>query len=174
MRKTEIFTAVIFSAIISVLFVSAVFLADIISYGSFVLSLAYIIIVAALYGFCLISRNKILWLIKWGASLPMSYVVLRYFQVYHYTIRALNWAFPDYGRQTAGGAFSMVGLFYLLAFFCAVSGIAAMFVRPKSFDKFGKMQLIIALTAAGAAIAAVLILERQFPPYEYIEAYINS
>jgi hypothetical protein len=174
MSKTEILKAVMYSAIISVLFVSAVFLADIISYGSTVLSIAYIILTAAMYGFCLISRNRIIWLIKWGASLPLSYIVFKYFQTYHYSIRALNRAFPGYGRQTAGGAFAKVGRFYILAFFCAVTGIAAMFIKPKSFDKFGKVQLIIALAAAGATIAAVLMLERQFPPYEYIEAYINS
>lgn len=174
MDRSEAAKTVLFAAMISVLFVCAVFLSDIISYVSTVLSIMYIILSAAIYGFCLISRNRIIWLVKWGLSLPLSYIVFNYFQTYHYSIRALNRVFPDYGRQTAGGAFAMVGLFFMLCILCAVSGIAAMFIKPKNTAVFSKVQLITAVCAGGITVAAVLLLEQQFPPYEYIEAYINS
>ena len=138
------------------------------------LCLVYLALTAALYGFCLISADKKIWLLKWGLSLPFSYIVLQYFQAYHYSIRALNMAFPHYGRETAGGLFTGAGMFYTLCFFCAVSGIAAMFIKPGNPSAFAKVQLITAVCAGGITVAAVLLLERQFPPYEYIEAYINS
>lgn len=176
----DVIFAVIYASVLAILFVSAANLACIILQKSFVMSGAYIVLAAAMYGFCLISKNKILWLIKWGLSVALSELVFKYFSATHYMTRALGWLSLNSGSYRADGVlvdlsgFISGSIMLHITIFCAFTGFMAMFIEPKNFAKFGKVQFIIAAAYIVITIAVVLMLERQFPPYEYIEAYINS
>jgi len=126
------------------------------------------IFVTALYSIALVSKNKKIWLLKWGASIPFSYFVLQYFWNTHYSIRALNWVFPDYGRDTAGGRFAGSALFMIFSVMCLICGIITFFIKIKNYDKFRKIQFIVTLSSAVLIVCTVLILEKQFPSYGYI------
>ena len=53
---------------------------------NFTVSLVYMVFVAALYGFALVSRNKRAWLLKWGVSIPFSFLILQYFRMAIYQL----------------------------------------------------------------------------------------
>ena len=167
------FISAIVSAVeISVFYVSTIFIADIVSdkYG-FAAAVVYMVFAAVLYGIALISRNKKEWLLKFGASIPFSLLCLLYFRLTDYSIRALNWVFPDYGLPSAGGQFASSFLFVIFSVMCLICLMISLFIRIKDYEKFSKIQLVITSVFAVLIICAVLILERQFPSYEYIAVH---
>ena len=87
-----------------------------------------------------------------------------------YALRALNWVIPDYGRQSAGGR--LAGSFELLtlAALCLVGLIVSIFVRPKNYERFRKIQFAVCMVLTVIIIAAVFILEGQFPSLDYIRS----
>jgi len=172
LNTKEIISNLFFALTLAILYVSTIFVAPVISYGNEVLSLIYIEFIAILYGISLISRNKKIWLIRWGLSIPFSYLVIQYFWNVNYAIRALNWAFPYYGEASAGGNFASSCWMLLLSISCLFSGIIGLFIKIDNFAKFEKIQIIIILIVIGLIVAAVLLLEHQFPPYDYIISHL--
>lgn len=153
---------------LSIIFVSAVFLSQIISYKNNFLALAYIVFTSLIYGFAMISKYKKEVLLKWGLSIPLSYITIQYFWIAHYSVRALNWIFPDYGTQSGGGAFAGFILILLLSVLCLVCGVLSCSVKVKEYIYFQKIQIVVILVIVLFTVAAVLLLERQFPSYHYV------
>ncbi|MBQ8966226.1 hypothetical protein [Ruminococcus sp.] len=170
MKKSEVFTGLIAAAEISVIFVSAMFIADILSWsGGFFAALVYILLAAALYVLALISSSKKLWLLKWGVSVPLSFLVLQYFRYTDYMVRSLNWVFPNYGRQSAGGNFAGMLLLAVLSFMCLAGGLTALSMSRE--DKGSDIRRLIVTSVFTAMIVyGVLVCEAQFPSYESIFA----
>lgn len=81
------------AVLLAVYYVSAVFLAEIISYKSTVLSLLFILCTAGMYGLALVSGSNGAALCKWLLSLPLRILCFEYFWRTNYAVRALNLAF---------------------------------------------------------------------------------
>ena len=72
MNTKEIMKTIFLALTLSVFYVSAIFIAPVISYSSTGMSFVYVVFVAVLYGVSSTSRNKKIWLMKWGLSIPFS------------------------------------------------------------------------------------------------------
>ena len=153
-------------------FVSAVFMTELISCKSSVLALLCTILTAGIWTVLLLSESRGEVLLKWLLSVPLCYPVLLYFWHTHFAVRALNWALPGYGSQSAGGAFAGSLLVVLLAAFCAI-GLLAALARPQApSPKREAVRLGIGAGCTVITVAAVLLLTSQFPPYEAIIARV--
>ena len=152
----------------SVLFESAIFISELISYKTDNAAFVCIVFTAVIYGISSVSRNKKTWLIKWLISIPFSYVILQYFWSSDYAVRALNYVIPDHGKPSAGGNFAGFLLFAFQTAACLISGIAALFIKPKNYETFEKIQIGISSVSAVITAAFVVISEQRFPSYEYI------
>ena len=149
----------------SVITVSAIFLAEIIGIANELFRLPYLLVVAVIYAAMLLSESKKQLLLKWVLSLPFSFFCFEYFWQTHYSIRALNWIIEGYGTQSAGGNFSGFIVLILLLVLCFAGMI---FAYSKSSEKikryikdWKKAKRIIALIGALILIGlylAVLIL----------------
>lgn len=166
--KKNLMTNVILSLELSILFISAIFLSELISYKNDILALAYIVFISLFYGVAMISEDKKSLLLKWGLSIPFSYITIQYFWITHYSVRALNWIFPAYGKQSAGGAFVGLILILLLSVLCLVCGVLSCFVKVKDYKSFEKIQIIVISIMVLFIAAAVFILEQQFPSDLYM------
>lgn len=171
MNIKGVVSAVVSAVEISVFYVSTIFIGDIISnkFG-FAAAVVYMVFAAVLYGFSLISGNKKEWLLKFGVSVPFSILCFLYFWLTNYSVRALNWVFPDYGLPSAGGQFAGAFLFVIFSVMCLICLIISLFIRIKNYDRFRKIGLAATSVFAVLIVCAVLILERQFPAYEHIAA----
>lgn len=157
-----------YGIILALFFVPAVFLSDIISWKTNWLVLAYVAFMAALYGFALISKSKLQAFFKWLVSLPFDYLAFEYFWSTKYALRSLNWVFPGYGRQSAGGAFASMGNTALFGILCISAFVIALFIKPRNFSRFKKIQLCLCTAAAVVIVTVTLLLEMHFPPYSTI------
>ncbi|MGM9978256.1 MAG: hypothetical protein ACI33J_05615 [Clostridium sp.] len=162
------------STLISVFFVSTIFLSDIISIINLMIAIIYSAIGAFMYFSMLISDKRKIILIKWIFSLPISFFYLQYFWKTHYAIRALNWIIPSYGRQSAGGSFSGFVLIIIFSVLCLVGIIASGFIKPKDYSKYEKIQLIVGTVVGITIFFAVIFLEKQFPSYYNVMINIIS
>ncbi len=173
MSGKKIAKDVLLAAEIAVFYVSSVFLSKIIT-DAFGLAAAfiYILFISALYGLALISDDKIEWLVKWGLSIPISRLVLQYFISADYSVRALNWLFPNYGRETAGGNFTGFFLIVMLSVNCLIAAFIALVTDREKHQTAKRSQLIVTSFFAAVIIAVVLILESMFPSYEHISAHM--
>ena len=154
----------------SIFLVSAMFLSQIISVRSTGLSLLYIVVTAVMYLFAMIAKDKRSVLIKWLISIPCAIGIWWLFIKSEYALRALNWVIPDYGRQSAGGR--LAGAFELLtlSLLCLIGLIVSIFVRPKDYERFRKIQLAVCMALMVIVIAVVFILNGQFPSLDYIRS----
>ena len=130
---------------------------------NFTISLVYMVFVAALYGFALVSRNKRALLLKWGVSIPFSFLILQYFRITDYSIRALNWVYPGYGRPSGGGQFANAFMTILFTAMCLISGLISLFICSRTSERFKRIQFIAVLLFSVLTVGAVLMLEMQFP-----------
>lgn len=153
------------STLISVFYVSTIFLSDMISIMSLMFAILYSAIIAFMYLIMLVSDKRKKILIKWIFSLPISFLCFQYFWKTHYAIRALNWIIPDYGRQSAGGSFAGSVLIIIFSVFCLIAIIASVFIRPKDYSKFEKIQLIAGTVIGIIIFCVVILLEKRFPSY---------
>ncbi|MBR3630682.1 MAG: hypothetical protein IKN55_09495 [Oscillospiraceae bacterium] len=167
MKLLKIFLA---SAVMAVQYVSAIFLTEAISYKSNVLMLLYTVLTAGVWTLVLLSEDTRTVLAKWLFSVPLCYPVLLCYWNTHYAVRALNWAFPGYGRQSAGGGFAGAMLLLLLTALCTVGLIAALARHPKPDQKAEAIRLCIGGGCTLAVIAGAVLLATQFPPYPDITA----
>lgn len=160
---------VILSAfLIAIQFSAAVYLGEIISYAGLVPALLYLVLTAAVYMLLLLSEKKVEALAKWFLSMPLCNLVMLYFWNTNYAVRALNWVYPGYGMQSAGGKFTASGLLLVQAALCGIGVIAAVSRPQKPDQKATAIRLCIGGGCTLAVIAAALLLETQFPPYEQV------
>ncbi len=174
-EKVENIIKIIWSgAVLAVVFVSSVFLGNVIFYKWDGLAWGYILLAAGLYGLMFWNVRGLNAFFTWLVSLPLSYFVLQYFWKTHYEIRALNWAIPYYGENSAGGNF--VGSIRLLVFaaLCLVGIGVGMSCKSRDEERTEKKRLVFGTVAAGVVIVLVLWLESKFPAYEAIEVWMNS
>ena len=165
MKPIEVILSALFLAI---QFSAAVYLGEIISYAGLVPALLYLVLTAAVYMLLLLSEKRDEALAKWFLSMPLCNAVMLYFWETKYAVRALNWAYPGYGMQSAGGKFTASGLLLVQAALCG-SGVIAAVSRPQKPDqKATAIRLCIGGGCTLAVIAVVLLLEMQFPSYEQI------
>ena len=178
-NSNTIIIDIVLSISISILFVSSVFITDLISIKLSPFDYVYIILVAVLYGLGMVSRNIRHWGLKWFFSIPISYLILQYFWQTEFSIRALNWVLPGYGKRSAGGNFAGMYLLCIQLIVCAISGIAGIsagkvLVNRDMYDKFEKKQVITGVVIAMIIVTIVLMLENRFPSAEYVKALIYS
>ena len=143
----------------SVFSVSAMFLAQIISIRSTGFSLLYIVVTAVMYLFAMIAKDKRSVLMKWLISIPCAIGIWWLFIKSEYALRALNWVIPDYGRQLL-----------TLSLLCLIGLIVSIFVRPKDYERFRKIQFVACMALMAIVIAVVFILNGQFPSVDYIRS----
>jgi len=166
--KKENLRDIILSLAVSVLFVSTIFLSGLILIKSDRIAYVYIIFMALLYGMGMISRNAKSWLLKWGLSIPFSYMVLQYFWQTDFMTRAINWVLPGYGKNSAGGNFAGFLMLCFQAVLCFIGGIAGLQVGKKlvdhnKYESFEKKQVIIGIVIALLIAVIDMMLERRFP-----------
>ena len=166
---------VVLSVSISVLFVSTIFLANLISIKLSPMEYVCIVFAAFLYGLGMVSRDIKHWILKWFFSIPISYLVLQYFWRTEFSIRALNWVLPEYGKRSAGGNLTGLYLLCIQLIVCAIGGIAGirvgkMLVDRDMYDKFEKRQVITSVVIALIIAIIVVMLESRFPSAEYVKA----
>lgn len=166
--KKNLLKNIILSFEISIIFVSAIFLSEIISYKNDILVLVYIVFTSLIYGFAMKSKYKKEVLLRLGLSIPFSYITIQYFWLTHYSVRALNWAFPSYGKETSGGAFTGFVLLLMLLVLCLIAGILSCYIKVENNNRFEKIQIVVISVIVLFTAAAVLILEQQFPSYQYV------
>lgn len=156
----------------AVQYVSAIFMTELLSCKSSLLAVLCTLLTAAVWTVLLLSESKRDVLLKWLLSVPLCYPVLLYFWHTHFAVRALNWALPGYGSQSAGGAFAGSLLVVLLAAFCAIGLLAALARPQEPSPKREAIRLGIGAGCTVITVAAVLLLGIQFPPYEAIIARV--
>ncbi len=155
---------IVYALEIAIIYTANLFLVPVIDnkYGLTV-SFIYMAFAAVLFGFALVSRNKGSWLLKWGVSIPLSFLILQYFRITDYPVRALNWVFPGYGRPSGGGQFADLFLGILFTAMCLICGLVSLFISRKLPDRFRKIQFAVMLLFSVLTVCAVLMLEMQFP-----------
>ena len=148
---------------LATIYISSIYLIAAISYMSESGAVLYALFIAIVYFLTLISPNKKYWLLKYLSSIPLSLAVLLYFWKTDYSVRALNWAYPDYGRFSAGS--NLKGLMQVILFsaICLVAIILSLFIKPKKANSFGKFQNIACIATSAIIVITVLLLETQFP-----------
>jgi len=163
------------SVCLAVTYISALFLGEVVSYkcGS-PETFMYIGMMAIIYLLMLISKDRKNVVIKWILSIPFAIPVWYWFVKSEYSLRALNWAIPGYGRQSGGGAFAVVFLWAAFTGMCIVALFVCVAGKLKFSEKILKMQPFISLAVTLFVIAAVFILERKFPSAEEVKAWIYS
>jgi len=132
------------------------------------------VVTGLVYLFAMIGKDKKNILIKWLISIPVSLLIWWSFIRCEYSIRALNWIIPGYGRRSAGGNFAGAFNLVILSSLCLCGIVISLFVRPKKYERFRRIQLPVCMILMVMIIAAIFILESQFPSAEYISAHINS
>ena len=152
------------SSCLAVMYISDIFLIEVSSY-KFELPATFILIglMAILYFMSLISKERKYTITKWLLSIPLAIPVWYCFVKSNYSLRALNWAIPEYGGQSGGGAFAVVYLWALFSGLCIIALLASIAVKPKLPEKVWSKQLYVSITVTLLIISAVIILGRQFP-----------
>ena len=170
MKFKTIYT-IICSATMSVITVSAIFLAEIIGIANELFRLPYLLVVAVIYAAMLLSESKKQLLLKWVLSLPFSFFCFEYFWQTHYSIRALNWIIEGYGTQSAGGNFSGFIVLILLLVLCFAGMIFAYSKSSEKIKRYIKVQSLTGIWIFMLMIIVVAYLETQFPAYHDVLSY---
>lgn len=167
-KATTILKNSLLSLSAALIFVSTIFLSNMVAVKNTALSLIIIFVAAVVYGLTLKSSTtkSVLW--KWVVSLPLAYLILQYFWATHYAVRSLNWLLPRYGQSNAGGRTAGAVLLLVFTVLCIIAVGIAQYAVPKWSKRFAHIQWITALVMAVAVIVIVLVLEQQFPSYQYV------
>lgn len=154
------------SATMSTVFVSAIFLSEIISITSDLFVLLYLFLVSLIYATMLLSESKKVALLKWIVSLPLSCLWFCYFWKKNYSIRALNWIISGYGKQSAGANFvGYLSLCFLL-FLCLCGMVFAFSKTSEKIKPYTKAQAIAGAIVWILVVVVVVYLETLFPLYK--------
>ena len=163
MKFTEWLWNIISAFWMAIIFVSPIFVEDIIVDKSIVLELVYLVLSAVMFGFLLISRTKKIWGLKLFLFVPLSCLVIQYFWKTNYAIRGLNWVHPDYGRQSAGGAFVWFFFFRIQVLLYLIAAVVALMAKPKIDKTFERIHVIISTLFTLILVVIILLMERNFP-----------
>ena len=169
--RLKIANAMICSATMSTVFVSAIFLSEIISITSDLFVLLYLFLVSLIYATMLLSESKKVALLKWIVSLPLSCLWFCYFWKKNYSIRALNWIIEGYGTQSAGGNFSGFIVLILLLVLCFAGMIFAYSKSSEKIKRYIKVQSLTGIWIFMLMIIVVAYLETRFPAYHDVLSY---
>ena len=151
------------SCSLSILYVSSIFLSDAISYRSDLLAVLYMIITAVIFGCIMVSPGKLIAAIKWLISLPIAYIVFQFFWRTDFAVRALNQAFPDYGKQSAGGNFAgFIRLCFMTALFLT-AGLIGLFFDQKKHEISERKICVVGFTYTAIIVLVVILLESSLP-----------
>ncbi len=162
-KLSKILSTAMLSACMAVTYMSALFLGAAVSYR-FALPVTFVFfgLMAVIYLLTAISRDRKTALIKWLISIPLAIPVWYWFVIREYASRALNWAFPDYGSQSGGGATAVVFLWAVFTGLCSVAILVSIAVKPKLPGKVWKIQPFFSLVLTVLTAATVIILDMQF------------
>ena len=171
MKTGKVIIDIVAAISMAVLFVSAIFLVEIISasvesiYPEFV----FVGLVAIVYGFELVSNDTKRSLLRFGMSIPFSYLVLQFFWRTDYLIRSLNWVIPEYGRHQSGGA-AFVGAFrfFIQIAACFVMGCIGLGLNKRDYVVPEKVQVVVSICVTMALILIVVTLEKRFPSIQEV------
>ena len=162
----------------ALLYISSLFLVDMIFFRSAVWAIIFSVVTAMVYCFYMISNNKLFCLLKWGLSIPFSYVAIKWFWSVNFSVRALYWLDPEYGNLSGGSAFAAGSMLIALSFLFLIAGIIGavigqeMIVKLRRTDTgFELIQVITAVVISIVIIIIVISLEGVFPPYETVVRY---
>lgn len=164
-QKTSISYTLLCAALAAVFFVPTLFLEDILAWKSDLLPILYQIIMACLYGFILTSPSKKIFFLKWAGSLFFSWPCFEFFWQTDFSVRSLNWVFPNYGFQTAGGAFAGTFNMGVFTFFSLIGWVIALSCSSADNNKLEKIQMRLGGVLGAVIVLVVLELEQGFPPY---------
>lgn len=157
------------------IFVSSLFLGDVISFKSGDwMPFIYMGLMGVFYFFVLISAKRKMAIFKWLLSIPLSIPIWYWFLKCEFAIRALNWAIPGYGSWSLVSGVTVEILLMFLLGACGIALLVSIIAVPKLPEKIWRLQPVISIVITVAVIAAVLILERQFPSAEEVMRYIYS
>jgi hypothetical protein len=172
--KLKIINTIICSATMASVMVSAIFLSEIISISNYLFVFPYLVLVAVIYAIMLLSESKKNILLKWLLSLPLSYLCINYFWKTNYSIRALNWIIPDYGKSSVGGDFSNFLLLIFLLFLCLLGIISAFCISSAKIKSYIKKQSLVGILIQIIIVIIVIYLETLFPSYNDVMTTIYS
>lgn len=163
--KLKSVNTIMCSATMAVVIVSSIFISEIISIAGNLLLLPYLLLIAVLYAVMLLSESNKRVLLKLVVSLPLSYLCFNYFWKTHYSVRALNWMIPGYGKQSAGGNFAGFAALIFLLFLCLGGIIFAFFKSSEKIKPYTEKQSIAGIIISALVVVIVLYLETLFPSY---------
>jgi hypothetical protein len=172
--KLKIVNTIICSATMASVIVSAIFLSEIISISNYLSVFPYLVLVAIIYAIMLLSESKKNILLKWLISLPFSYLCISYFWRTNYSIRALNWMIPGYGKQSAGGNFANFVTIIFLLFLCLGGILFASCMSSVKMKPYIKKQSLVGILIQIVIVIVVIYLETLFPSYNDVMANIYS
>lgn len=166
-------STVVLSACLAVTYISSLFLTEVVSYKSeWPATFVFIVLMAVLYFFMLVSKDRKSTLIKWLISIPFAIPIWFWFVKSDYSLRALNWAVPEYGLQSGGGAFAVVFLWAVFSGMCCITLLISIAVKPRLPEKAWRIQLYVAIALTLLMITSVIFLENQFPSAEEVLAKV--
>lgn len=128
----------------AILFYPSWVIADMLSWKTNYLSFIFILAAAVFYGLAMLSRTWSHTLIKFGISVIAAIPVYQYFYMTNYTLRALNWVLPGYGKPSAGGGFASVILLMFLLIACFITTVLGIVFQQEIIDD-SKFQRLIRL-----------------------------
>ncbi len=162
----------------ALLYISSLFLVDMIFFRSSVWAIMFSAVTAMVYGFYMVSKNKLFCLLKWGLSIPFSYIVIKWFWSVNFSVRAIYWLDPEYGNLSGGSAFASGSMLMVLSFLFLLNGIIGavigqeMIVKLRGTDTgFELIQVVTAVVISIVIIIIAISLEGVFPPYETVVRY---
>ena len=157
-------STIVLSVCLAVIFVATIFLIGPVSYKfNLPVTLIYSCLMTLLYMFTLADEKRKTMLIKWLLSIPLSFPVWKWFVRCEFMLRCLNWFFPEYGRQSAGGAFAQSFLMLIFMGVCGSGVFICLLTKPKLPEKVKKLQPVISLALTLILWMIVLVLEKNFP-----------
>lgn len=160
----------------AIIFYPSWVISDLLSWKTDYLPFIFILAAAVFYGLAMLSRTWIHTFIKFGISVIAVIPVYQYFYMTNYTLRALNWVLPGYGKPSAGGSFASVMLLLFLLTTCFITAVSTNVSQHKikddlKFKRLFRLKTVVCTIICIGIIAAILLLERQFPRYTLLEVF---
>lgn len=161
--KERIITAVS-AACLAVIYVSTVFLLDIVEGKSGnTAAMLFGGAMVVLYLLTLISEMRKTVLAKWLLSIPFAIPIWYWFVRCDFALRALNWVYPGYGRRSAGGAFASVFMWINFTGLCFAALLLCLIFKRKLSPRVKRAQVIISVVTSIALAVIVNLLIADFP-----------
>ena len=115
------------------------------------------------------SNSKVEALFKCVFSIPVAIIFWLFMVDIEFTIRALNWVFPDYGNPSAGGNFAgfiVLSITSILNFFSIVIGLLSSHkLKNEKIDKGFYLLKGICSIICIAILLSILVLNFIMPQY---------